>query len=128
MNSKWVLLLFLALLLIGVPPVGAEDPAVSAPSFSEPSDGAADGGEKFGLAEAQRQAVFRDLAAAEARAVREAAQQFERDPESDGQVVLTDVLRTRYDREVAAKYGLDTRSLVVIEAEGYEKNWPTGLP
>lgn len=83
---------------------------------------------KFGLTEAQRQAVFRDLAAADARATREAAQQFAGDPESEGQVAQADRLRARYEGEVAEKYQLDTSQLVLIQAEGYQESWPTGLP
>lgn len=123
MSSIWLPIWVGLFLLLGVAPAGAEEPGGSAPHASEPVTES-----KFGLSEAQRQAVFRDLAAAEERAVQDAARQFETDPESEGQVALADRLRARYDREVGAKYQLDTQELVAIKAEGYEKSWPTGLP
>ena len=120
----WAGSVMVAAYLFVAPMATAEDPDVSPATAAEPAASET----KFGLTETQRQAVFRDLAAAETRATHEAAQQFESDPESEGQVALADRLRTQYEGEVAAKYQLDARQLVLIQAEGYQKNWPTGLP
>lgn len=84
--------------------------------------------EQSGLTESQRQHVFREVAAAEGRAEREAAKRFETDPESEGQVDLTNRLSTQYRAEIAEKYGLTADELVELEAEGFEEGWPTNLP
>lgn len=88
---------------------------------------AAQGGEKFGLSESQRRNVFIALADAEDRAEREAAQQFEDDPESGGQVALTDRLLKRYRAEIARAHGLSEEQLAEIQAEGFREEWPLDL-
>lgn len=79
---------------------------------------------KFGLDLEQRKTVFVELLAAENRAEQEAAAAFEEDPESAGQVDLTQELSTKYKTEVAAKHGLTVKQAVEISAEGFLQSWP----
>lgn len=99
----------------------AEGPEPAAASDAVQAD------EKFGLSEAQRKNVFIALADAEDRAERVAAKQFEADPESEGQVELTDQLLKRYRAEIARAHGLSDEQLVEIQAEGFRKEWPLVL-
>ena len=62
------------------------------------------------------------------RAEQEAAAAFEADPESAGQVDLTQELATKYKTEVAAKHGLTVNQAVEISTEGFLQNWPANLP
>lgn len=110
------------LLLLFAAGAAAEDADPPAPA----ADAVADG-EKFGLSEAQRKDVFIALADAEDRAEREAAQQFEGNPESEGQVALTDQLLNRYRAEIARAHGLSEAQLVEIQAEGFRREWPLVL-
>ncbi len=82
---------------------------------------------KFGLDLEQRKAVFRELLAAENRAEQEASAAFEEDPESAGQVGLTQELATKYKAEVAAKHGLTVKQAMEISAEGFLQRWPANL-
>jgi len=109
----------LLLCAAGAAAEGAEPPV--------PAADAVENGEKFGLSEAQRKKVFIALADAEDRAERVAAKQFEADPDSEGQVALTDELLKRYRAEIAKAHGLDDEQLVEIQAEGFSKEWPLVL-
>ncbi len=106
----------LLLLAAGAAAEGADPPAPSGAEASEPD-------QKFGLSEAQRKDVFVELADAEKRAEREAAQKFQARPESEAQAVLTDELLKRYRAAIGKAHGLSEQQLVEIQAEGYRKSW-----
>jgi hypothetical protein len=79
--------------------------------------------ERFGLSEATRKHVFRDLAAAEDRATRDA---MARVPDSEvlRQVTLESELETKYKAAIAAKYKLTEEQLLQILLEGVKMGWP----
>jgi hypothetical protein len=116
------LLMFAASALLPLA-AAAEEPD-SEPAAQSPASGEM----RFGLSLAQRQAIFRDLMAADSRAEQEAAKRNETDPESEQDVDLTQRLSTQYRDAVARHYGLSMEQLVAIGAEGYEKDWPAGPP
>src|SRR5690606_28748557 len=80
--------------------------------------------DRFGLPEATRQEVFRQSAAAEDRATREA---MARVPDSEivKQIALEDELREKYKAELIAKYSLSGDQLLQIQLEGVTKGWVT---
>lgn len=80
--------------------------------------------QRFGLSEAERKEVFREVAAAEDRATREAMALV---PDSDimKQIELERKLTQKYKAEVARKYGLTEDHLLKISVEGVKKGWPT---
>jgi hypothetical protein len=98
---------------------GGPGPATDVGRAAAPGESA----ERFGLTLSQRQAAFRDLMAAEEQAGRDAAKRFEAKPEAEGQVELAVELAARYQSEIAEKYGITERELVLIQAEGIEQSW-----
>ncbi len=79
---------------------------------------------KFGLTEAERREVFRELAQVETRAEQEAARRFAADPESPDKVRLAERLAEEYRADLAERRGIDTKALTEIGAEGYLEKWP----
>ena len=79
--------------------------------------------ERFGLSEQRRKQVFRESAAAEDRATRDA---MARVPDSQimKQIRLERELREMYKAKVAQKYGLTNDQLFNISVEGVKKGWP----
>ena len=78
--------------------------------------------ERFGLPEATRKEVFRQIATAEDRATREAMARVP-DSEIKKQITLEGELRDKYKAELAAKYGLSDDQLLKIVVEGVTKGW-----
>ncbi len=85
--------------------------------------GQAGSGERFGLTESQRKAVFAELAGAERRAEKDAAARAEGGPGSQSRTELAQRLSREYRAAVARKHGLTDEQLVLIGAEGFEKSW-----
>jgi hypothetical protein len=79
--------------------------------------------ERFGLSEGKRKQVFRELAAAEDRATREAEARVPH-TEVMKQIELNNELTEKYKGEVARKHGLTPDQLVDIAVEGIKKGWP----
>ncbi len=79
--------------------------------------------ERFGLSEQRRKQVFRDIAAAEDRATRDA---MARVPDSQimKQLDLERELREKYKAKVAQQYSLTSDQLRKIMFEGVKKGWP----
>ena len=93
--------------------------------------------QKFGLSEAQRQQIWKEIVQAEDRAHREAEQEFPLpDPSKPGysssvfmeqlekQIELEETLGEKYKNELAEKYGLTRDQLDAIGTEGVIKDWP----
>ena len=78
--------------------------------------------ERFGLSEQRREKVFREIAAAEDRATRDA---MARVPDSQimKQIDLESELVEKYKAKVAQQYGLTNDQLLKITVEGWEKGW-----
>jgi hypothetical protein len=79
--------------------------------------------ERFGLPEQERKKVFREIAAAEDRATREAMARVS-DSQFRKQIELERKLEEKYTAEVARKYNLTEDQLLKISVEGVEKGWP----
>ena len=78
---------------------------------------------RLGLSEQKRKQVFREIAAAEDRATREA---MARVPDSQimKQIELERELREKYKAEVTRKYNFTGDQLLKIVVEGVKKGWP----
>ena len=78
---------------------------------------------RFGLSEATRKQIFREVAAAEDRGTRDA---MARIPDSKimQQIELERQLQKRYKAAVARKYNLSEDQLDKIVLEGVKKGWP----
>ncbi len=78
--------------------------------------------DRFGLSEQRRKRVFREIAAAEDRATREA---MARVPDSQvmKQIDLESKLQEKYRAEIARKYNLTEDQLLKISVEGVTKGW-----
>ncbi len=78
---------------------------------------------RFGLSEAKRQEVYREIATAEERATRDA---MARVPDSQimKQIELERELKVEYKAAVARRHGLTEDHLFKISVEGIEKGWP----
>lgn len=98
----------------GVPEVMVNDERLAALSATPEK--------RFGLSEAQRKQVFREVADAEDRATREA---MARVPDSQimKQIELERELTEKYKAEVARKYGLTKDHLLKISVEGVRNGW-----
>ena len=79
--------------------------------------------ERHGLSEAERKQVFREIAAAEDRATREAMARVS-DSEIMKQIDLERELTQKYKTEVARKRGLTYDDLFEISVEGVKMGWP----
>lgn len=79
--------------------------------------------ERFGLSEEVRQGVFREIAAVEERATKEA---MERVPDSRimEQIELERELGAEHKRALARKYKLSVEQLHEVGLEGVKKGWP----
>lgn len=77
----------------------------------------------FGLAEAERRQVFKELAWAEDRAMREADRRVPL-AEVDRNIDEFQKLLQRYKAEIRRKYGLTEEECAKIVIEGFRKNWP----
>jgi hypothetical protein len=79
--------------------------------------------QRFGLSEAGRKQVFREVAGAEDRATQEA---MARVPDSQiiKQIELERKLAKKYKAEVARRHGLTEDHLLKIIVEGVKKGWP----
>jgi hypothetical protein len=84
--------------------------------------------ETFGLSEEQRQEVFRESLAGEERAEKEASEQHRDDPVSMKEVNAEQSLANQYQDAVARKFSITRKQVVLIVAEGYEKEWSTTPP
>ncbi len=78
---------------------------------------------RFGLTAQERREIFREVAAAEARAVREAREQI--GGETMDEVALAQRLTRQYKAELAAAHGVTTEQIVEIGIEGYANGWST---
>lgn len=78
--------------------------------------------ERFGLSEDRREQVFREIAAAENRAMRDA---MARVPDSEfmKQIDLERELGKKYKAKVAQQYGLTNDQILKIVVEGVKKGW-----
>ena len=79
--------------------------------------------ERFGLSELKRKQVFREIAASEDRATRDAMARFP-DSQFMKQIDLERKLGEKYKAAVAQKYGLTNDQLLKITVEGVKKGWP----
>lgn len=87
---------------------------------------------KFGLTTKQRKQVFKEIVAAEDRAVKEAEHAYpidygDRDSlrkTREKQIELRNELMDKYKKRVADKYFLSTKELKEISYEGVLSNWP----
>lgn len=79
--------------------------------------------ERFGLSEEKRKRVFREIAAAEDRAMREAMAQVP-DSQIMKQIDLERELRDTYKAKVVQHHGLTNDQLLKITVEGVKKGWP----
>jgi hypothetical protein len=78
--------------------------------------------DRFGLSEQKRKRVFREIAAAEDRATREAMAQVP-DSQVMKQIDLEVKLQEKYRAEIARKYNLTEDQLLKISVEGVTKGW-----
>jgi hypothetical protein len=120
-----MLLLACAGSLLDASPSRAQAPSASPSPHATPASG---DDRRFGLTVSQRQSVFREISAAEERAEKQAAEQFRATPESEGQLAMTQRLKSQYMAEIAKQHELTTKQLTEIGAEGFEQSWPTELP
>lgn len=79
--------------------------------------------QRFGLSEGERRNVYREIAAAEDRATREAMSRVP-DTQIIRQIELEGELSERYKSEVAQKYELTDDQLVELVVEGVRMGWP----
>lgn len=79
--------------------------------------------ERFGLSEQRRKQVFREIAASEDRATRDARARFP-DSQIMKQIDFERKLGEKYKAAVAQKYGLTNDQLLKITIEGMKKGWP----
>ncbi len=86
------------------------------------------GEKRFGLSEAERQRVFREVGAALNRAMQEADERYKDDPQSMQRVMYEEDLSERYKREIAKEHGLTRAQLVELGIEGFEKDWRVDAP
>ncbi|MEX2528558.1 MAG: hypothetical protein WEA09_13060 [Gemmatimonadota bacterium] len=79
--------------------------------------------ERYGLSEQERREIFREIAAAEDRAMQEA---MERVPDSEvmRQIELERELGEQFKAELASRYGLTLDELRAISSEGVLAGWP----
>lgn len=79
---------------------------------------------KFGLTVDQRRAYFRDVALADARAMRDADARI--NPSSDvmANIRLNNELQAQYREEVRLAHGVDASNVGAILFEGQQMNWP----
>ena len=88
--------------------------------------------EKFGLSEAKRREIYKEMIRNEDSAQAEADAKFPLDGltgskfknEADKNVELFQKLNAKYQRQLAQKYGLSTKQLMEIGVEGITKEWP----
>jgi hypothetical protein len=80
--------------------------------------------ERFGLSDEDRRTVFREIAAAEDRAMCEAREQVP-DDKWEEQIELERDLMEQYKAEVAEEHGLTEDYLLKISVEGVESGWIT---
>ena len=78
---------------------------------------------RFGLSEQRRKQVFRETAAAEDRATRDARARVP-DSQIMRQIDLDRELAEKYKAKVAQQYGLNNDQLLKITVEGVKKGWP----
>ena len=78
--------------------------------------------ERFGLSEERRKQVFREIAAAEDRAMREAMARVP-DSQINEQINLEREHEDKYKAMIAQQYGLTDEQLLKITVEGVKKGW-----
>ena len=79
---------------------------------------------RFGLSEAERKAVFKELAQALKRAARETRERYGEKYQSIEAAMYQDRLAEQYKDEIGAKHGLTHKQVMELVAEGYVKSWP----
>lgn len=78
---------------------------------------------RFGLSEQKRKQVFREIAASEGRAMREARARVP-DSQVMKQLHLEDRLNRKYKSKIARRHNLSSDQLFKIIVEGVKKGWP----
>ncbi len=78
-------------------------------------------GEKFGLTEAQRKEIFKEIIKAERRSIREAEKLYPSNLKK--QVVKADELNEKFQNMLAKKYNLSSEHLDSIGFEGIKNLW-----
>lgn len=79
--------------------------------------------ERFGLSEQRRKQVFREIAAAEDRATRDARARVP-DSQIMKQIDLERELGKKYKAKVVQQYGLTNDQFLKVTVEGVKKGWP----
>jgi len=79
--------------------------------------------DKFGLSEAQRKELFREIAGAEDRAMSEATARY-RNSDIMKQIDFERSLEDKYKADVMRKYGVTKEQAFKVTVEGVKKGWP----
>lgn len=85
---------------------------------------------KFGLTEAKRKSIFKEIIQAEMKAQKEA---YERVPWRDKEdmqrsIELQRTLPKNYEKELEEKHSISSQVIEEIENEGADKQWPFFFP
>lgn len=114
-QGLWIAMLAKGFNETGIPDVIISESRLAA--LSTPSE------EKFGFSEEVRKKIFKEIADAEDRAMREAMARIP-DTRIMEQIDLQRELETKYKSEIQEKYGLNKDQLLEIAIEGVQKGWP----
>lgn len=111
----WVAMLAKSFYDSGVPKVSIDEVRFS--DLSSPPE------EKFGFSEEDRKIIFKEMADAEDRALKEARAKIP-DSQFMEQFDLKDELEAKYKSKIAEAYGLNEDQFLEIMLEGVLKGWP----
>lgn len=78
---------------------------------------------RFGLAEEQRRALYREIVAAEIRGLEEADQQISPSEDVMANIELADKLQAQYTQVVRDKYGVSKEQMNKISVEAIQEGW-----
>jgi hypothetical protein len=84
--------------------------------------------EESEFSEAKKIEIFQAGLAAERRAEADTKRKFPGDQETEAAMDYTQKQLNKYREQLSAKYGISTKQLTLITAEGYQKSWPTSRP